>query len=81
MVTKESTYLLKDIYKEVQTTLKKYDEIVRENQINRQKNNKLSTTSGTRQSKKTLPVTESVKTGESSSRDSIKAPSAVTETK
>ena len=37
-MTKESTHLFKDIYNEVRSTLRKYDEIVKENQINRQKN-------------------------------------------
>lgn len=36
-MTKESTYLLHDIYNEVQTTLKKYDEIIKETQMNKQK--------------------------------------------
>ena len=29
IVTKESTVLLKDIYNDIQSTLKKYDEIIR----------------------------------------------------
>ena len=41
IVTKESTVLLKDIYNDIQSTLKKYDEIIREHHVNRMKNESL----------------------------------------
>ena len=41
VVTKESTVLFRDIYENIQSTLKKYDELVRENEENKIKNDSM----------------------------------------
>lgn len=41
IVTKESTFLLKDIYNDIQSTLKKYDEIVKEHRENKIRNDSM----------------------------------------
>lgn len=41
VVTRESTILLKDIYNDIQTALKKYDDIIKEYQLNKLRNNSI----------------------------------------